>query len=165
MFKKTVKMKIIDDGKNGNPEIRATIPTYGSDGAAGADVYTMQGFKLEPMKPVLVKLGFKVKVPAGYMLQVCTRSGTAMTDGLFVLNAPGIVDEDYRGEVGVILCWTGVNTTLNKFEIKDDCLIIPAGSRIGQLVMTKVERPIYEVVDGLDSTKRGEGGFGSTGTK
>lgn len=167
--KKTVKVKLIHDDEECNPKFEATVPTYGSPKAAGADVYTMKSYLLESFKPVLVKTGLSMQIPAGHMIQVCTRSGTALSDGLFVLNAPGIFDEDYRGELGIILVWTGAETTLNKFEIveKDGVkhIRIPEKTRVAQLVMTKVERPEYKVVDELDSTDRGEGGFGSTGLK
>lgn len=160
-----VKVMMCHDGENGNPDFRAKMPTYGSEKAAGADLYCMQALALKPLMPTLVKTGLRMQIPEGTELQIRPRSGAALSDGLWVLNSPGTIDEDFRGEIGVILCWTGADTTLNKFEIIDGCLHIPAGSRIAQAVLSPVIHAEYVQVPELDETKRGEGGFGSSGLK
>ena len=158
-----VKVLMCHDGENGNPDVKAKMPTYGSEHAAGADLYCMQNLVLKPFMPTLVKTGLKMQIPEGTELQIRPRSGTALSDGLWVLNSPGTIDEDYRGEIGVILCWTGADTTLNKFNIIDGCLYIPAGSRIAQAVLSPVIHADYVEVTDLNETARGEGGFGSSG--
>lgn len=168
-----VRVKLINDGENGNPEFKATMPTYGSERAAGMDLYSIQATILEPGVPMLVKTGLKMQIPEGTELQIRPRSGIAISDGITVLNTPGTVDEDYRGEIGVILYWTGANTTMNKFEVITtnsgrSGLYIPAGTRIAQAVLTPVYgADVVELieVDELNSTERGEGGFGHTGIK
>lgn len=168
-----VRVKLIDDGENGNPEFKATMPTYGSERAAGMDLYSIQATILEPGIPMLVKTGLKMQIPEGTELQIRPRSGIAISDGITVLNTPGTVDEDYRGEIGVILYWTGANTSMNKFEVITtnsgrSGLYIPAGTRIAQAVLTPVYgADVVELieVDELNSTERGEGGFGHTGIK
>ena len=133
----------------------AEIPTYATKGSAGCDVYAPETIRLLPDHIELVPLGFKVEIPEGYELQVRPRSGLALKNGLQVVNSPGTIDADYRGEVGVIL----------KAPYGMD---IEQGTRIAQLVLKKVERATgvedfgafsYEV----SNTERGEGGFGHTG--
>lgn len=168
-----VRVKLVDDGENGNPDFKATMPTYGSERAAGMDLYSIQTVILEPGIPMLVKTGLKMQIPEGTELQIRPRSGIALSDGITVLNTPGTVDEDYRGEIGVILYWTGAETSMNKFKILTSDtgkhgLYIPAGTRIAQAVLTPVYgADVVELikVDKLDSTERGEGGFGHTGIK
>ena len=138
---------------------RATEPTpawpsYATPLSAGADVRS----KIDTIVPAhgrkLVPTGMFIAVPSGYEMQVRPRSGLALKKGITVLNTPGTVDADYRGEVGVIL----FNTSDEDFEVK-------AGDRIAQIVLNKVEQINWVEVDELDETKRGEGGFGHTDIK
>lgn len=126
----------------------AKMPQYMTEGAAGADVYTPEVITLVPHQQRLVPLGFKVEVPYGYELQVRPRSGLALKHGLTVVNSPGTIDSDYRGEVGVILSCPFA-------------LDIPQGERIAQLVLKPVERAEF-VTSNVGTTERGDGGFGST---
>lgn len=166
-----VKVQVVNDinpdGTPGNPDLVATLPTYGSAGAAGADIYCMGAVKLIPHMPTLIHTGLKFEIPKGYELQVRPRSGIALSDGVTVMNAPGTIDEDYRGELGIILVWNGANTTLNKFELGEEdgvpTLLIPDKTRIAQIVLSKVEHADFTVVGVLGETERAEGGFGHTG--
>ena len=106
------------------------------------------------MERTLVKTGLFMEIPEGYECQVRSRSGLALKKGISVLNAPGTVDADYRGEVGVIL----INLSNETFVIED-------GERIAQLVFAKVKQAKWKVAETLTETDRGEGGFGSTGVK
>ena len=107
---------------------------------------------LEPLERTLVKTGLFISLPKGYEAQVRPRSGLAFKNGITVLNTPGTIDADYRGEIGVIL----VNLSSQDFTIND-------GDRIAQMVIAKHETAIWEEVENLDETNRGEGGFGSSG--
>jgi dUTP pyrophosphatase len=107
---------------------------------------------INPLERALIKTGLFIELPSGYEAQVRTRSGMALKKGLSVLNSPGTIDADYRGEIGVIL----VNISNEKQEIKD-------GDRVAQLVIASVEQPILIEVNELNKTPRGTGGFGSTG--
>ncbi len=132
-------------------------PTYASAGAAGADLYAAlaegQTLIIEPGARDLVSTGISIALPPGFEAQVRPRSGLAVSAGVTVLNAPGTIDSDYRGEIKVIL----VNLGAQPVEIS-------RGMRIAQLVVAPVTRVEFEVVAGpLDETARGEGGFGSTG--
>jgi dUTP pyrophosphatase len=109
---------------------------------------------LKPLQRAIVKTGLFIELPIGFEAQVRPRSGLAAKKGITVLNSPGTIDADYRGEIGVIL----VNLSNEDFTIEN-------GERIAQLVITKHERAIFEEVEELSETKRGAGGFGSTGTK
>ncbi|QNH71697.1 deoxyuridine 5'-triphosphate nucleotidohydrolase [Rhizobium phage V1VFA-S] len=134
---------------------KAQVPTYGSEEAAGADLYA--AFDEEkryvlPGERVLVPTGIAIELQPGTEAQVRPRSGLAAKHGITVLNTPGTIDSDYRGEIKVIL----FNTSLQAFEIK-------SGDRIAQLVIAPVIRGVFEVAESLDDTSRGEGGFGSTG--
>ena len=128
------------------------LPKYQTTGSAGFDLQAAEFKVVEPGKVVLVKTDLKVAVPEGYELQVRSRSGLALKNGVFVLNAPGTVDADYRGTVGVILA----NFSTERF-------VVNAGDRIAQGVVSKVEQVQFVQVDSLESTERGAGGFGSTG--
>jgi len=133
----------------------ARIPVYGSGLAAGADLhaYLPEGnIVLKPMERALVPTGIRMALPEGYEAQVRPRSGLAAKNGITVLNTPGTVDADYRGEVKVIL----INLSKEDFTIKD-------GDRIAQLVIAPCTHAQFTEVKILDETKRGEGGFGSTG--
>ena len=134
----------------------ARIPVYGSAQAAGADLCACLGnggsLVLEPHKRAMVPTGVRIALPEGFEAQVRPRSGLAAKAGITVLNSPGTVDSDYRGEVKVIL----INHSDEPFVIHD-------GDRIAQMVIARYESASFEVVASLDDTQRGEGGFGSTG--
>lgn len=133
-------------------EAGATLPVYHSDGAAGMDLCSNDEFTLYPNERRLVGTGLRVAIPAGYEGQVRPRSGLALRHGISMVNTPGTIDSDYRGEIGVILINHGA-----------DVLTFEAGERIAQLVICPVARAALVVVDSLEETARGEGGFGSTG--
>jgi dUTP pyrophosphatase len=130
------------------------IPAYETQGSAGMDLRANieKSVILKPLERVIVKTGLFIALPVGYEAQVRPRSGLAFKKGITVLNAPGTVDADYRGEIGVIL----VNLSNEDFTIKD-------GERIAQLVIAKHERVNWKEVAVLNETERGAGGFGSTG--
>lgn len=130
------------------------LPKYMSHAAAGMDLYAAvtEPVILKPGERKLIPTGLKMSMPEGYEAQVRPRSGLALKNGISVLNTPGTIDADYRGEVGVILVNLGQeNFTVNRSE------------RIAQMVINKVEQPKIEEVADLDETKRGSGGFGHTG--
>ena len=133
-------------------EAGASLPEYATPGAAGADLRTREAFTLEPMARRLVATGLRFAIPNGYEIQVRPRSGLALKHGVAMVNAPGTIDSDYRGEVGALLINLGTEP-----------VSFAAGERIGQIVMCPVERIEWDVVPELDATMRGEGGFGSTG--
>ncbi|CAL2107833.1 Deoxyuridine 5'-triphosphate nucleotidohydrolase [Tenacibaculum sp. 190524A02b] len=130
------------------------IPTYETEGSAGMDLRANieEPITLKPLERIIVKTGLFIALPIGFEAQVRPRSGLAAKKGITVLNAPGTVDADYRGEIGVIL----VNLSNEDFVINN-------GERIAQLVIAKHERVTWQEVDVLNETKRGAGGFGSTG--
>jgi len=130
----------------------ATLPSYQTAGAAGLDLCCSEDFTLEPMERKLVSTGVRIAIPAGYEGQVRPRSGLAIRHGISMVNTPGTIDSDYRGELRLILINFG-----------SDAVTFSRGDRIGQLVLCPVSRAQLKVVDGLDITDRGEGGFGSTG--
>ena len=128
------------------------LPEYETPGSAGLDVRCTETIVLNPGERILAKTGLFVEIPIGYELQVRPRSGLALKQGITVLNTPGTIDADYRGEVGVILMNHGLSVV--KFKPAD---------RIAQLVLNKVERIQWLQTEALTGTKRGQGGFGSTG--
>lgn len=131
------------------------LPTYAHPGDAGADLRSAEDGVIEPGERKTFRTGVSVAIPDGYVALVHPRSGLAAKHGITVLNAPGTVDAGYRGEIAVTL----LNTDLrNAFTVQ-------RGDRIAQLVFQAVERANFIVVDTLPGTHRGEGGFGSTGTK
>lgn len=131
----------------------AQVPAYGSDQAAGADLCAAEQVFIPAMQHALVKTGIAIELPEGYEAQVRPRSGLALKHGITVLNSPGTIDSDYRGEVGVIL----MNLGGDVFEVKP-------GDRIAQLVIAPVMRAEFVATGGvLSQTARGEAGFGSTG--
>lgn len=142
-----MKMKIINRSA-------FDLPRYETPLSAGMDVRAdmAESIVLRPLERAMVPTGLYVELPAGYEMQVRPRSGLAARHGITVLNSPGTVDADYRGEVRVIL----VNLSNEPFEVKP-------GERIAQLVVARHERAEWEVVDSLSETERGQGGFGSTG--
>ena len=133
----------------------ATVPTYGSEFAAGADLYNLDTpVTVNPHETVLVHTGLSVEIPEGYAGLIYARSGLASKRGLAPANKVGVVDADYRGEVMVALH--------NHSEIP---ATVDAHERIAQIVVTPFLKVEYELADELSDTVRGEGGFGSTGTK
>jgi len=132
------------------------LPHYETSASAGMDLRANieQPINLAPLERTIVKTGIFIELPIGYEAQVRPRSGLAAKKGITVLNAPGTVDADYRGEIGVIL----VNLSNEDFTIEN-------GERVAQLVIAKHERALWEEVKTLSDTDRGSGGFGSTGTK
>ena len=131
------------------------LPSYGSDMAAGADVRALvkEDIILMPGTSVLVPTGLKFAIPEGYEIQVRPRSGLALKHGVTVLNTPGTIDADYRGELGVIL----INHGKEPF-------VIANGMRIAQLIVSPVIRATFFLAEELNATNRGNGGFGHTGT-
>jgi dUTP pyrophosphatase len=128
------------------------LPVYKTSGAAGCDVTAAMSVTIPPGGRCLVPTGLFLEVPEGYECQVRPRSGLALSHGVTVLNTPGTIDSDYRGEVGVIL-----------FNTSDQPYIVAVGDRIAQLVFAPVTRVKFEEVKELTDTARGSGGFGSTG--
>ena len=142
-----VKIRVIVGSEHGPPR-------YETPHSAGMDLraHLAEAIDLAPGQRVLVSTGLRLQIPAGYEGQVRPRSGLALKRGLTVLNAPGTIDADYRGEVGVIL----VNLSAEPQRIEP-------GERVAQLVIAPVTRASWEEVDELDESERGVGGFGSTG--
>lgn len=130
----------------------AVAPIYATDGAAGADLRATEAIELKPLERRAVSTGVRVALPEGYEGQVRARSGLALRHGLATVNSPGTIDADYRGEIQVLLVNLGAETVR-----------IERGDRIAQLVIAPVARARFEIVETLDETARGAGGFGSTG--
>lgn len=130
------------------------IPEYATEQSAGVDLRANieDGILLEPLSRALVGTGLYIQLPKGFEAQIRPRSGLAAKHGITVLNAPGTIDADYRGEIKVIL----VNLSHQSF-------VINPGERIAQMIIAAHEKVEFNVVDKLDETARGEGGFGSTG--
>ncbi|MDA8588679.1 dUTP diphosphatase [Flavobacteriaceae bacterium] len=130
------------------------LPRYETELSAGMDVrsFIQSPIILKPLERKLVNTGLYAQLEKGYEIQVRPRSGLALKKGITVLNSPGTIDADYRGEIGVIL-----------INLSNDDFIINSGDRIAQLVVSKHEQPNLEQTNSLDSTLRGEKGFGSTG--
>ena len=130
------------------------LPKYESEGAAGMDLRANidSAIVLKPLERAIIKTGLFIALPQGYEAQVRPRSGLAAKKGITVLNSPGTVDADYRGEIGVIL----VNLSNQEFTVED-------GERVAQLVIAKHEQAEWIEVTELSTTERGTGGFGSTG--
>ena len=132
------------------------LPNYETLASAGMDLRSKisEAITLQPLERAIVKTGLFIELPIGFEAQVRLRIGLAAKNGVTVLNAPGTIDADYRGEIGVIL----VNLSNQAFTIQN-------GERIAQLIIAKHERADWELVSELSETQRGEGGFGSTGVK
>ena len=128
------------------------LPAYATSGAAGMDVLAAEDLTLESGQRHAVATGLAMAIPQGFEIQVRPRSGLALKHGISVPNSPGTIDSDYRGELKVIL----INHGTEDFAIS-------RGERIAQLVLAPVTQAEWEVVEQLDETNRGEGGFGSTG--
>ncbi|TGV03807.1 dUTP diphosphatase [Flavivirga rizhaonensis] len=144
-----MQIKIINKSKH-------DLPHYETIASAGMDLRAniSEPRVLKPLERSVVGTGLFIEVPVGYEAQVRPRSGLAAKKGITVLNAPGTVDADYRGEIGVILV-----------NLSNEDFIIENGERIAQLVIAKHERAEWIIVEELSETSRGEGGFGSTGVK
>ena len=142
-----MNVKIINKSKHALPHY-STIASAGMDLRANID----ESISLKPLERTIIKTGLFIELPIGIEAQVRPRSGLAAKKGITVLNAPGTIDADYRGEIGVIL----VNLSNDEFTIKD-------GDRVAQMVIAKFEHTKWEEVNVLNETSRGEGGFGSTG--
>lgn len=130
----------------------AQTPTYGTPGAAGFDLYSNEEITINPSQWAMVHTGVFIQLPEGHEMQIRSRSGMAARQGLIVHQGVGTIDEDYRGEIIVMLRNVGM-----------DARTVRVGDRIAQGVVAKVERLEFQVVEELDETERGEGGFGSTG--
>ena len=144
-----MKIKVVNKSKHPLPHY-ATTQSAGMDLRANLD----EPIILKPLDRTLVKTGIFMELPMGYEAQVRPRSGLAFKKGITVLNTPGTIDADYRGEVGVIL----VNLSNEDFVVED-------GERVAQMVIAKHEQTSWEEVEELIETERGAGGFGSTGLK
>jgi dUTP pyrophosphatase len=144
-----MKIKVVNRG-------RQPLPTYATEQSAGMDLRANieEPIVLKPMERCLVPTGLYIALPQGYEAQVRPRSGLALKSGITVLNAPGTIDADYRGEVGVLL----INLSDQPFTVND-------GERIAQMVIARHETATFKEVDALDDTERGEGGYGHTGVK
>ncbi len=142
-------VKIIN--KSNNP-----LPRYESEQAAGMDIrcFLQEPITLRPLERRLFPTGLYIELPVGYEAQIRPRSGLALKKGLTVLNTPGTIDADYRGEVGVIL-----------INLSQESVTIESGERICQMVIARHEQPQLEEVTILTETERGAGGFGHSGTK
>ncbi|NJD23535.1 MAG: dUTP diphosphatase [Melioribacter sp.] len=132
------------------------LPEYATEGSSGLDLRAAveTEMKIEKGKVGLVPTNLKVEIPIGYEIQIRPRSGLAAKNGIGVLNSPGTIDSDYRGEIKVIL-----------FNFSDDDFIIKRGDRIAQMVISKVYYAKLILTDELENSKRGDGGFGHTGNK
>ena len=132
------------------------MPQYATNQSAGMDLRANldEAITLKPLERHLIPTGLHISLPAGYEAQVRPRSGLALKKGITVLNSPGTIDADYRGEIGVVL----INLSQEVFVVED-------GERIAQLVIARHEQAEFEPVEVLDETDRGEGGYGHTGVK
>ena len=144
-----MKVNIINKSKH-------PLPHYETSASAGMDLRAniSEPLTLKPLERAIIKTGLFIELPIGYEAQVRPRSGLAAKKGITVLNAPGTIDADYRGEIGVILA----NLSNDDFRVED-------GERVAQLVIAKHERAEWIEVGELSKTSRGAGGFGSTGRK
>ena len=144
-----MKIKVINKSVN-------ALPSYETIASAGMDLraHLEQPITLKPMERKLIPTGLSIELPVGYEAQIRPRSGLALKNGITLLNAPGTIDADYRGDVGIILA----NLSAEDFTVQP-------GDRIAQMVIAKYEQIQWEQVEDLSETKRGAGGFGSTGKK
>lgn len=144
-----LKVKIVNKSKH-------QLPEYSTEYSAGLDLRANmdEDVPLKPLERALIKTGLFIELPAGYEAQIRPRSGMALKYGISVLNTPGTIDSDYRGEIGIIL----VNLSNQEYTIKD-------GERICQMVINRHEHVKWVKVEELETSSRGEGGFGHTGKK
>lgn len=134
----------------------AILPEYKTSGSAGADVFALllDDVVIKPHERVLIATGIAMAMPAGYEAQIRSRSGLAFKNGIMVLNSPGTIDNDYRGELKILLCNMG-----------SEDFVVQNGMRIAQIVFCKYEQMFFAETASLEDTVRGVGGFGSTGIK
>ena len=132
------------------------LPNYETIASAGMDLRAniSEPISMKPLERQIIKTGLFIELPIGYEAQVRPRSGLAAKKGVTVLNSPGTIDADYRGEIGVILV-----------NLSNETFVIENGERIAQMIISKHERAEWQLVEELSETSRGEGGFGSTGVK
>ena len=144
-----IKIKVVNKG-------RQQLPAYATSQSAGMDLRANidTPISLRPMERRIIPTGLYIALPPGFEAQVRPRSGLALKHGITVLNSPGTIDADYRGEIGVLL----VNLSTDDF-------IITEGERIAQMVIARHEQGEFELTDELDDTERGAGGYGHTGVK
>ena len=144
-----MKVKIVNS--SGNP-----LPDYSTSSSAGMDLRANleQEVILKPLERKLIPTGLFMELPEGFEAQIRPRSGLALKKGISVINTPGTIDADYRGEIGIILV-----------NLSDEEFVVEHGERICQMVINKVETIQWNQVESLDESERGEGGFGHTGTK
>lgn len=145
----TIAVKRLEHGRD------LPLPSYATPGSAGLDLLAaVDGAKtLQPGERALIPTGLSIALPPGFEAQVRPRSGLALKHGITVLNAPGTVDSDYRGEVGVIL-----------INLGSEPFVVERGSRIAQMIVARHDRVTWRAVETLEQSERGAGGFGSTGT-
>jgi dUTP pyrophosphatase len=132
----------------------ATLPRYQTEGSAGMDLCSTENVDLKPLERKLVHTGLRLAIPQGFEGQVRPRSGLALKKGITMVNTPGTIDSDYRGEIMCLL-----------INLSSESVKLEKGERIAQLVIVPVSQADLLVTDELDGTERGEGGFGSTGSK
>lgn len=149
LVKSMIKVKIVNKGNQPLPEY-ATPQSAGMDLRANID----KPILLKSLDRVLIPTGLHIALPEGYEAQVRPRSGLAIKKGITCLNTPGTIDSDYRGDVGVILV-----------NLSNEDFVVQPGERIAQMVINKFEQAEFELVEELNETERGEGGFGHTGIK
>ena len=144
-----MKAKIVNS--SGNP-----LPGYSTPSSAGMDLRANleTALTLKPLERKLIPTGLFIELPEGFEAQIRPRSGLALKKGISVLNTPGTIDADYRGEIGIILV-----------NLSDETFVVEHGERICQMVINKVESIQWNQVESLDDSERGDGGFGHTGTK
>ena len=144
-----ISIKIVNSSNN-------KTPSLATKGAAGADIRAFIENKtiLKPMERKLISTGLKIEIPFGYEVQIRPRSGLAFKNGITVINSPGTIDSDYRGEIGILL----INLSNKNFEINN-------GDRIAQMVLSKYEVPNFIETSEISISHRGKDGFGSTGKK
>lgn len=132
------------------------LPSYATAGAAGLDIRAnlTEAITLQPLERRLIPTGLYMEIPEGYEVQIRPRSGLAFKNGITVLNAPGTIDADYRGEVGVLL-----------INLSNEAFVVEPGERVAQMVVAPYVQATWEETTALSETDRGAGGFGSTGTK
>ena len=144
-----IEIKVINKGHH-------PLPQYATEQSAGMDLRANidEQIVIQPMQRLLIGTGLHIALPKGYEAQIRPRSGLALKHGITVLNSPGTIDADYRGEIGVLL----INLSDKDFVIND-------GERIAQMVIARHEQAQFALVEALDETERGEGGCGHTGVK
>ena len=142
-----IEIKVVNTGQQ-------PLPAYATTGSAGMDLRANipEPIVLQPLQRCLIPTGLRIALPVGYEAQIRPRSGLALKHGITVLNSPGTIDADYRGEVGVLLC-----------NLSDTPFTVNAGERIAQMVVARHEQVVLVATDTLDATERGEGGYGHTG--